>query len=610
MNSKLNFLITLLLLFFHNLGFTQTSPVIEDSLKVYKDIENYSKKNDFTKFLHNLIFVPIQKENKKKPKTNNQVEKNYKNFNGKIIRNINVTVLDPFGNSITDSISKPKNFLEHTGNKLHFKTNNFTIRNLLLFKKNDALDTLILKDSKRILRSQKYIRRVDIDVDLISEQSDSVDLQVKVLDAWTTVPNFTGSTNKFTVELFEYNFLGLGHQIKNKFQKSLKNSNSAYSIDYIVPNILNTYISTTLSYNIDLDQNYNKGINIERPLISSFLRWSGGIDIGQKYRTENPIDTTLTSEIQKFKYNIQDYWLGKSFTIFKGNTLNDRTTNLIVSGRYFQTNYLEKASPLYDIKDYYSNEQLYLVGIGIASRQFKQEKLIFNYGIIEDVPIGIVYGFTGGYQRKNDDYRIYFGGRISLGKFYKWGFLSSNIEYGTFYRQTFQQTTFSLKTIYFTHLINVKHWKFRQFIKPEIIIGTNRIDSRFDKISLNDNDGIRGFNSDELLGTKKILFTLQTQGYSPWSVLGFRLNPFLSYTFGMLSNDKNTFANSKVYSQIGAGLIISNDYLVFDSFQVSISFFPNIPGSGNNIIKFNAFNTDDIGFQDFNFSKPHIVEYR
>ncbi len=610
MNSKRNLLLSLSVFFYCISVFSQTNPKEKDTVKMYKTIENYSKKRGFTKFLHKLIFEPTKKENKSNSTVKKQIEKNYASYNGKIIRNIQIEVLDPFGFSVTDTTRKPRNFVERTGNKFHDKTSNWTIRNLLLIKKNKPLDTLLLKDSKRIIRSQKYVRRVEIDANLISKDSDSIDILVKVLDSWSTVPNFSTSTNKSTFELNEYNFLGFGHQIKNSYQRSLTNNDNAYSVDYIVPNFKNTYISTRLNYDIDLDGNYAKSISVERPFISAYIKWAGGIKVGQQFRSEIPIDTTIVTENQDFKFNDQDYWIGRSFQVFSGRSEEDRTTNLITAARFYRTNYLQKASPLYDTADFYSNEQLYLVGIGIASRQFEQKKYIFNYGIIEDVPTGIVYGITGGYQRKNDDYRYYFAGRFSLGKFYNWGYLSSNIEYGTFYKNSSEQTALSLKLIYFSNLIEGKKWKFRQFVKPELIIGTNRIDSRFDRVTLNDNDGIRGFSSDILYGTKKLLVTFQTQGYSPWSLWGFRLNPFLSYTFGMLSDENNHFSKSKMYSQFGAGLIISNDYLVFDSFQISFSFFPSIPGDGNNIIKTNSFKTDDIGFQNFDFSKPKIIEYK
>lgn len=607
MNSN-RFLLLFLFVFCNcSIGVSQTNPKEKDSVKMYKSIENYSKKNRFTRFMHKLVFEPTKKT---ATKTNPEKEQTYSSYEGKIVRNITFEVMDPFGYSVTDTTKKPQKHLEKIGNSIHDKTSNWTIRNLLLFKKNKPLDTLLLKDSKRIIRSQRYVRRVEIDVNLISEKSDSIDIHIKVLDSWSTVPDFSTSTSKSTFKLNEYNFLGFGHQLKNSYQKSLTNNDNAYSVDYIVPNIKNTYISTTLSYDIDLDRNYTKSVSIERPFISAFLKWAGGIKVGQQFRSEIPIDTTFVKDNQNFKFNNQDYWIGRSFQVFSGNSENDRTTNLITSARYYRTNYLEKASPLYDSADYYSNEQLYLIGIGVASRRFKQSKYIFNYGVIEDVPIGIVYGLTGGYQLKNDDYLYYFAGRFSLGNFYNWGYLSSNLEYGTFYKNSSEQTTLSLNLIYFTNLIEGKKWKFRQFIKPELLIGTNRLDSRFDRVTLNDNDGIRGFNSDILYGTKKMLVTFQTQGYSPWNLWGFRLNPFLSYTFGMLSDDNNHFTRSKMFSQFGAGLIISNDYLVFNSFQISFSFFPNIPGDGNNIFKTNAFKTDDIGFQNLDFAKPKVIEYR
>jgi hypothetical protein len=42
----------------------------------------------------------------------------------------------------------------------------------------------------------------------------------------------------------------------------------------------------------------------------------------------------------------------------------------------------------------YSGEQLVLSGIGINTRQFVQDRYIFRNGIIEDVPIGRIFGLT------------------------------------------------------------------------------------------------------------------------------------------------------------------------------------------------------------------------
>ena len=42
--------------------------------------------------------------------------------------------------------------------------------------------------------------------------------------------------------------------------------------------------------------------------------------------------------------------------------------------------------------------------------------------------------------------------------------------------------------------------------------------------------------------------------------------------------------SSKVYSKFSIGALINNDFLVFNSFQISFSYYPTIPFEGDNII--------------------------
>jgi hypothetical protein len=50
----------------------------------------------------------------------------------------------------------------------------------------------------------------------------------------------------------------------------------------------------------------------------------------------------------------------------------------------------------------------------INTRQFVQDRYIFRNGIIEDVPIGRIFGLTFGYQYKNFEWRPYIGAQASL----------------------------------------------------------------------------------------------------------------------------------------------------------------------------------------------------
>jgi hypothetical protein len=112
------------------------------------------------------------------------------------------------------------------------------------------------------------------------------------------------------------------------------------------------------------------------------------------------------------------------------------------------------------------------------------------------------------------------------------------------------------------------------------------------------------------MGTKKFTLSLQTQAYSPWDLLGFRLNPFLNCTLGVLADEDNNLYQNKVYSSFSLGFLISNDFLVFNSFQLSLSYYPTIPGNGENIIQTNSVKNDNISLPDFQIGKPIIVPYQ
>ena len=600
-------LLFLLVLFGFQTGFSQENVPQKDSSEVYRNIQTYSKKNKFTKFVHKLVFEPI---NSKKKKPKKVVQQNYQAFEGKIIRNINIVTLDPFGYSEIDSTKKPKSWVEKNGNSIHAKTKKIAIQNVLLIKKNEPLDSLLVKESVRLIRAQSYISRVAITAQLTAKNGDSVDVSFRVLDTWSLLPRISVSDSKTNLQLNERNFFGSGHTLNSRYQKRYEDGKNAYKLEYIVPNIKNTFIQTKLNYFKDLDGNYGKTLSISRPFYSPFTKWAGGIDLNQQYRTDTLADLNLVYAKQSFKFNSHDFWGGYALRISKEKTENIRVTNLIVSGRFMNVNYLESPTVVYDPINFYSSEHFFLSGIGISTRKFVEDKYIFKNGVTEDVPIGKILGITGGYQVKNDVGRFYLGSQISFGNYFKWGFLSLNFELGTFFNKSVtDQTAFTFQANYFTNLIDVGKWKLRQFIKPQLTIGINRQNAIGDQLTINEDYGILGFKS-AIYGNQKMILTFQTQTYSPWDIFGFRLNPYFNYEIAMLGNKETGLRNSQAFSKIGIGLLITNDYLIFRTFQISLAYYPTIPGSGNNVLKTNAFETSDFGFQDFGLDKPRTVIYK
>ena len=605
LRKKLLFL--LLALLSCHVVFSQENAPKMDSSEVYTDIQTYSKRHKFTTFLHKLVFKPV---NSQKKKNQVVVEKNYRQFEGKIIRKINIVTLDPFGHSEIDSTEKPRNWVEKSGNSIHVKTKKLAIRNVLLIRENTPLDSLLVKESLRLIRTQSYINRVAITTGLIAENADSVDVFIRVLDTWSLLPRASFSDTKAIFQLKERNFFGSGHTLNSQYQKRYGDGKTAYNLEYVVPNIKNTFILTKLDYFKDLDDNFGKTIIVDRPFYSPFAKWAGGVTVDQQFRSDTLADANLVYAKQNFKYHLQDYWVGRAFRIFKENTENDRVTNVIVSSRFLNVKYLEKPTIAYDPVDFYSSEQFFLSGIGISTRKFVQDKYIFKNGVTEDVPIGKILGITAGYQFRNEVGRFYWGSQLSFGNYFEWGFLSLNFELGTFFTKSVtNQTAFSFQANYFTNLIDIGKWKVRQFVKPQLIIGINRQNSIGDQLTINEAYGILGIKS-AIYGNQKAVLTFQTQTYSPWNVVGFRLNPYFNYTIAMLGDETICLRESKTYSKIGVGLLITNDFLVFSTFQISLSYYPTIPGNGNNIFKTNTLETSDFGLQDFGLDKPRTVIYK
>ncbi|MDY0102714.1 MAG: hypothetical protein RBS07_07220 [Lentimicrobium sp.] len=600
-----NVVILVLIFSLVNDAFAQETPISKDSTHLYENIENYSEQSKFTKYLYRLFFKPVAPVLAKIKKSKRRIQKPYSTFEGKTIRNINIVTLDPFGNSIGDTIVSSLNFLTRAGNKFHLQSRASAIRNLLLIKKNQPFDALLVTESERLVRSMNYITDVSFYVEAVRKSPDSVDVFIRELDKWSLIPGGSISASRLTFDLRENNFLGLGHEFQNNFVWNHSNSDFANRTRYFIPNYRNTYINSTLEYGTDENGNFIKSIAFDRPFFSPFAKWAAGINISQQLN----IGPFGQVNFMRFKYNRQDYWAGNAVRIFKGITDYERTTNFISSARFIRTRFLEKPSETVDTLHFYTDENFYIVSIGVSSRLYVKDKYIFKFGIAEDVPVGKVISLTGGYQVKNNIERVYLGTRFSAGNYYSWGYLSSNFEYGTFLRSSkAEQGVFSAGINYFTNLIEIGPWKLRQFIKPQFIAGINRID--YDSLTINNEYGLRGFNSPLLSGNSRILLTSQTQLYAPWDFVGFHFGPYFTFSLGMLGDVEKGFRDSDLYAHIGLGVLIKNENLVMSTFQLTLSFYPEIPGKGFNVFKFNSFQTSDFGFRDFEIGKPATVVFR
>ncbi|HEX2920032.1 MAG TPA: hypothetical protein VHO50_02585 [Bacteroidales bacterium] len=611
---------------FYNLNTPEKISEEQDSVK-YKKIESFSSKSKVLGVIYRFLFKPLDPVEKSQSPEIIEESFYHRLGHGKKIRSIRITPIDPFGFGLKDSSIVVDNNFFRIGNWLHAKTNQSVISNLLLFKENDVYDSLKVRESERLIRSQKYVRDVYLYVDMAT--SDSVDLNIRVQDVWSTLPSIRTSGSKPGFGITDLNFAGTGSTLRANTWWNNGQHNVTH-LSYLMPNIRNTYTSLNIQYlfspggklnettdfnryfysPVSYDPQYMfsensniiRSIEINRPFFSTFTKVAGGIFAGQMITTQNYRDIFDTLRYQSAKTNINDFWMGRSLKI-TNPLLPDGVSSLVFSGRYVRIASPHKTT-ITQNNDLFKTHNYLFWGISMSTRLYYRDRFIFNYEKTEDVPAGMIAGVTIGkdYHEKK---QFYLGLNMGWGSYYPLGYLSSHLSYGTFKGSAgLEQGILTGRITYFTNLLSMGRWKLRQFIRPSFVYGIKR--SPFDNQPIK--IGIKGFESTEQLASDIFVISLQTQSYAPRSIAGFHFGPYFFSHFGILNEDPLSAGNKNYYSLMGLGVLIKNDYLMFDTFEVSISFYPYIPGRGYDIIKTNAYKASDYGFRQFQVSKPGIVE--
>ncbi|MDM1529080.1 hypothetical protein Q2490_13045 [Myroides odoratimimus] len=578
--------------------------VERDTTRIFKNFEQKSKKTKVGRFINKLVYKNNKKLIANAPdiKTNQHLELG----EGKVIRNIYIKTLDPFGFSDTDSLKKPKNKVEEIGNKLHFKSKNFTIKNFLIFKEGDRFDSLKIKESERLLRTQSFVRKVTM-YPIPTSHPDSVDVLVRELDSWSIYPTGSISTSSYRIKLRDRNFAGLGHDVILQYTNRYKERKQGVYFDYTVNNIQNTFIRANLLYNKQTWGDYVKGVVVDRPFYSPYTKWAGGVTLSQNFRRDSLPDINNNYSYESRKYNTVDTWGGYSIPLFKSYKDKPVITNLRTSLRYIKQNYTESPQEQYDPYGFYRDQSTYLASVSLSSINYVQDQYIFNYNIIEDVQVGKVFALTGGMRDQYGKRRAYYGAKLAMGGYTRFGYFSGNIEWGSyFYGSNSEQGALRLEGTYFTKLFMMRNWRFRHFFTPQFIYGYNRYDHIGDELRLD--NVIQGIRAQKVTGSKRLAFAYQWQSYAPYEWKGFRFNPYFSFEGAFITNKSENLFDSKFYSRFSIGLVAYNDYLVFSKVALSLVFYPTMPDSGSSVIKANS-RQYNMNLPDFNYDRPRTVSY-
>src|SRR5690606_18158846 len=113
------------------------------------------------------------------------------------------------------------------------------------------------------------------------------------------------------------------------------------------------------------------------------------------------------------------------------------------------------------------------------------------------------------------------------------------------------------------------------FLSLDFMRGINRFNNEF--LSLNKENGIRGFNSDMGYGNQRLNIGYELVAFSIASPVGFRIAPYSLYDASILAQHNDAIFKGKYYHGFGLGCRIRNDNLTFNTLEIRLGVYPNGP---------------------------------
>jgi hypothetical protein len=577
--------------------------------KILLSIEQFSKKkNIFSRLLRNIVVFERKQPISLIPVPQQTEDKPYQNFDGKIIRDIEVRVIDVFGRSIQNPDKKPKSLLEKSGNVIHIKSQRWIIRNKLLFRKGDRLNSLKVSESERLLRVTNFIYDARIIVKDIPGQ-DSVDVIVISQDVWSITggAGYDAAHKSPDISFQEVNFLGFGQQVGGaiKFDSRLPKGYN-YSWNYILNNIYKSLITASV-YDIFQNGQTQYGGGLNRDFISPSVKWAGGINISFNQLLAQKVINSTTIINEPLNSHQQDFWFGYSAKLLNQNDDRYKGNRLITSVRMINTKYFERPVIVDSSVYRYFSSQFYLASIGYINRRYYKDNYIFRFGRTEDIPAGSMLAFTGGIEKREIGQRPYFGVTSAWSRYSKrFGYFYTGAGAGGFHQNGWTQALVYSRTIYFTPFLEFGNWGWRNYIGLRYTHGYSQLPGN--AITINKGNGVRGINL-PISGNQKIVMNFETNFFPPINMVGFRMAFVLFTDLAWIANGGKLIDKSNFYPGYGLGLRFRNDHLIFNTIEILFGYYPNVGKLGKNPYQFFNSQKTFYNFNDFQFSRPDVIPY-
>ena len=519
------------------------------------------------------------------------VENPFLAFEGKVIGRIYFKRMSIDGD-LNDTLKVNQNFGTRLANSLHRTTVPRVIRNNLFFEEGDTLNPYLLADNERHLREQTFIQ----DARILVIEEDNLTGLLDILVITKDVFSIGGAidikaTNRFQFTLKEENLGGSGNRLAvSTLYDAARVPKWGWGAEWLKRNVNGSFINWTIgmkSFNTGFNSNRHEEVTwytgFEKPLITPYMPWVGGVDFSYNFTNNNyGLDTIFKQQFQ-YTYHRLDGWLGYNFgsKFYYKKNLKTRLRKFIALRGLWQYFYEVPTQTNAVFDQRYSNVNGVLASFNIFRQDFYRAKFIYGFGRNEDVPQGFSASFVTGYTNKEDSIfravrkRMYYGIDLMRSHYNKNGFYSSmNLRLGGYsYQGGVEDIDLLFSVDHFTRLKKMApQWLQRFFIGATFTQQFKPVINA--PLMLNSAFGLPYFNFSDLRADFRATLKTESVFFNLRKFWGFRFAPFVFGDASLLHIEAAPGKRQQLYSAIGAGVRTRNENLIFGTIELKGFYFP------------------------------------
>lgn len=215
-------------------------------------------------------------------------------YQGKTIARIDFVRNDVF------DLEQPNTYWFHRfANRSHIITTEATLQEDILFKIGEPLDAESLAETERLLRTRRYLRKVEVRVTHQCPDQQVI-VTVSTWDNWSLLPKVSlsreGGESRSTFGLAEDNLFGTGNQVNLDYEHD--SERTSYLLNFRSPNMFGSHWGLNTRY-ADKSDGESYLIAIEKPFYRLHAPWSFALTLD--HDSQNINEYLLGDEVNEFQ---------------------------------------------------------------------------------------------------------------------------------------------------------------------------------------------------------------------------------------------------------------------------------------------------------------------